>query len=58
MTHKAHLFIEANRESPLVYQSSDGDKCLFRLKDGRTFELTAKDCLAIPEPPRWAHLEP
>lgn len=56
-TLKAARFIEANQASPLVYQSTDGDGCTFRLADGKRFDLTAVDCLSIRDYfPWWGHL--
>lgn len=56
-TLKAQRFIEANKESPLVYQSTDGDGCSFRLADGRRFDLSTLDTMSIRDYyPRWRHL--
>lgn len=62
ITRKAQLFIDANRASPLVYQSasSDEDAITFRLRDGTRFELNSGEARAIDQAgfmPRWAHLE-
>jgi hypothetical protein len=57
-TLKASRFIEANRESALVYQTTEGAGCFCRLADGRTFDLTAADCMSMRDyVPRWRHLE-
>jgi hypothetical protein len=59
-THKSALFTEANRASPVVYASVTYDYaeepcgCFYRLEDGQTFELNARECQAIE--PRWRHL--
>jgi hypothetical protein len=62
MTHKAAKFLEANRESAVVYGSVTGPEgnptgCFYRLVDGRTFELTSAELRAMPAPPRWAIAE-
>lgn len=59
MTHKALLFIKANAASPVVYGSvigEGGHGCYYRLEDGSTFELSAKECRQIGQP-RWAFHE-
>lgn len=56
MTHKAHLFIEANRRSPVVYASVDGDGVTYRLRDGNKFQFDARQARAIGVP-RFAHLD-
>lgn len=56
MTHKAMRFLKANASSPVVYGSvigQGGEGCFYRLEDGQTFELTAKECRQIGVP-RWA----
>jgi hypothetical protein len=59
-THKSALFTEANALSPVVYASVTFDYaeepcgCFYRLEDGKTFELNARECQAIE--PRWRHL--
>jgi hypothetical protein len=62
MTQKVHRLVEANRASPLVYQSasSDDDEIAFRLRDGSVHRLTADDARALHASGhvlRWAHLE-
>jgi hypothetical protein len=62
MSQKAHRFMEANRRSPLTYQSasSDLDTITFRLRDGSLHELSADDARALGSSGftlRWAHLE-
>ena len=56
-TLRAQRFIDANAESPLVYQSTDGDGCTLRLADERMFNLSTADCISIRGyQPRWRHL--
>jgi hypothetical protein len=58
---RARNFISANQRSPLVYQSSDGNKITCRLQDGTKFEMTGEVARAIDEighELRWAHLAP
>lgn len=66
MTHKANLFIEANKRSPVVYGSVITDRrfrgdgpppsrgCCYRLANGETFRLALRDVRAVGQP-RWAH---
>jgi hypothetical protein len=59
MTYRLAKFIEANRESPVVYGSVTGPEgsptgCFYRLADDRTFELTSAELRLLPERPRWA----
>jgi hypothetical protein len=59
MTYRAAKFIEANRQSPVVYGSVTGPEgaptgCYYRLADNRAFELTSAELRLLPEPPRWA----
>jgi hypothetical protein len=58
MTHRAHRFVEANKQSPVVYGSVTGPEgaptgCYYRLADGKTFELTSAELGSMPAP-RWA----
>jgi hypothetical protein len=56
-TAKAQRFIDANATARLVYQSTTGDGCMYRLEDDQTFELSTADCLSIRDyEPRWRHL--
>lgn len=58
MTGKALRFVDANRESPIVYGSAigrGGQGIFFRLADGRTFKLTAPELRTIK--PRWSFEE-
>lgn len=57
-TQKAARLVEANRTSALVYQSTSGDGCFYRLADGQTFDMSTLDCMSIRDfVPRWRHLE-
>jgi hypothetical protein len=65
MTQKAHLFMAANEQSPVVYGSvitparwqgrgrPPSKGCYFRLKDGQTFTLGLADLRAMEREPRW-----
>ena len=53
---KAHRFLEANRKSPVVYASCDGNGCVYRLLDGQTFRLGGEESREVGVP-RFAHLE-
>jgi hypothetical protein len=58
---KAQRLVDANRESPLVYQSasSDEDEITFRLRDGQRFDLSTDEARALARAgyvPQWAHL--
>lgn len=56
-TLKAQRFVDANQGSPLVYQSTQGQGCFFRLADGKTFDMTGADCESIRGYElRWRHL--
>lgn len=58
MTSKAHQFLMANEQSPVVYGSvigRGGRGCHYRLQDGRNFRLGAKDCKDVGHP-RWQHM--
>ena len=58
-TLRALRFIEANKASPLRYQSWDdtAERMTFTLANGQKFELSTADCLSIRSyVPRWAHL--
>lgn len=59
MPLKAQRLIEANLKSPLEYQSSDGDRVAFRLRDGSRFDLSADEARALDQAGhelRWTHL--
>lgn len=63
MTGKALRFVDANRESPIVYGSVIGAggatgraaTIFYRLANGRTFKLTAAECGMVK--PRWSFEE-
>ena len=56
MSLKAARFLEANATSPVVYGSvMDNGGCVYRLRDGSAWTLTAKECRDVGQP-RWAHL--
>jgi hypothetical protein len=58
-TLKAERFLEANRASPLVYQSYDDRTGVttYKLASGEMFELDGKDSRSIAHvTPWWRHL--
>jgi hypothetical protein len=55
MTHNANRFRIANKKSPVVYGSTEGRGCFYRLADGQTFTLSHSDCEHVGHP-RWAHI--
>jgi hypothetical protein len=61
LTYRAQRLLEANRASPLEYQSADSDRdeITFRLKNGQKFEINTAEARALSAAgfvPRWAHL--
>jgi hypothetical protein len=59
-TLKAERLLEANRASPLVYQSYDDRTGVttYKLESGEMFILDAKDSRSIAHvQPWWRHLE-
>lgn len=60
LTPRQRRFVAANRISPVVYGSvlgNGGKGCFYRLADGQTFTLTARDCATIGQQVRWAFYE-
>lgn len=53
-TKRAAEFIEANKNSPVVYGSGNPsqNRAYYRLKDGSRWRLTTKDCQSMPYP-KW-----
>ena len=53
---KASRFIEANRNSPVVYGSVDEHCFTYRLADGSAWTFPRREARTIGHP-RWAHME-
>ena len=57
MTERAHRFVAANRDSPVVYGGVDtgaAQSVTYRLGDNRVFRLSAEEARHVGTP-RWAH---